>query len=129
MIGYSSVMLIGTLASEPKLHTTPGGTVVASLTVLVIRRRPHPNRPGHFIDQLTHTPVTAFNEKAQTIAKYAKLGGRRIFVDGHLEEQRNHPRHPAPLDVVVDYFNYLDALPGNSFPPEDSAPPTSERQP
>ena len=110
MVGYSNVILIGTLASEPQFHTTPSGTVVASFLVLVVRRRPHPTQPGRFIDQLTYTPVTAFNEKAETIARYAKRGGKRIFIDGHLEEQRNHPR-PAPLDVIVDFANFLDNPP------------------
>ena len=124
MIGYSSVILIGTLASDPQFHTTPTGTLVASFTVLVIRRRPHPGRPGHYMSQWTYVPVTAFNQNAETIGEYAKRGGSRIFIDGHLEEQRDHTRRPAPLGVIVDHLNFLDNPPDE--PPTPDGKSTSE---
>jgi single-strand DNA-binding protein len=126
MIGHSSVTLLGTLATDPKVHTTSLGTVVATFTVLVIRRRPHPGRPGRFLEQWTHVPVTAFNKHAEAIGEYLKHGGR-IFIDGHLEERRDRTQPPASsgcLDIIVDQFQFLDDLPPD--PAIRDKPPAAE---
>jgi hypothetical protein len=124
MIGDSSVTLIGTLATETHFHTTPSGVIVASFTVLVVRRRPFPGRPGHFLDQRTHVPVTAFNKDAELLGQYHKRGGSRIYIKGHLEERRDRtplPPPATPLDAIVDQLNFLDDLPPDAPAPQGDA--------
>jgi single-strand DNA-binding protein len=107
MYGYSKVLVIGHLIRDPKLHTTPSGTVIAKFTLAVTRKRLREQAP---VEGTSSIEITAFNKHAQSIAEHLKPG-RPLFVEGHLQEYRwedPEGKHRSRLDVILDQFAFLD---------------------
>jgi single-strand DNA-binding protein len=129
MIGYSRVVLIGSLVQDPEVANTPFGSVVANFFLTVPRRRPSHTQPGTMAEEISYIDVIAYNKHAESIGQHLKRG-RPIFIEGHLVERRDLEtgRRTGKIAVVIDQFQFLD--PRNLRPEEEclrDGPPASSR--
>lgn len=76
----NKAVLVGRLARDPELRTTPGGTMVASFTVACDRRyiREGEERQADFIS------CVAWNKTAEFVSRYFSKGVR-IVLSGRIE--------------------------------------------
>lgn len=77
------VMMLGHLATEVGISSTPGGSVVGRFTVALNRRYKNPTT-GAFIKKVTWVRVTVWGHRATACKKYLDKGAL-VFLEGFLE--------------------------------------------
>jgi len=77
----NKVMIIGNLARDPRIATTPSGQTVASFTV--VTNRQWVSQDGIKQSEAEFHNVVAWGKLAEIVGQYIKKG-RKVFVEGRL---------------------------------------------
>lgn len=101
------VVIIGRITRDLELKKTNTGRAVISFTVACdnVAKDANGNKTASFI------PVTAWNQPAEFLAKYAKKGSL-VAVEGRLSQrtyQRKDGTNASVLEVIADTVNLLDS--------------------
>ena len=106
------VVLVGRITRDPELKATGSGKSVTSITVAVdnqFMKNPDGSRSTSFI------PVTAWNQTAEFVCKYAKKGSL-VGVDGRLQQRsykRNDGTNASVIEVIADSVQLLEPKSSN----------------
>lgn len=124
------VMLIGNVARDPEMRTTPSGQNVTNFAVAT-NRRWKDQTSGELKEAVEFTGIVAWGKLAQTVSSYLKKGSK-VYVEGRLQtrswdDQTGAKRYRT--EVVCDNMIMLDKKgTGPSAPaastPEPPAEPT-----
>lgn len=134
----NKVMLIGNLARDPEVRTTPQGTNVATFAIATNMR--WTNAAGEKQERVEFHNIVAWRKLADIMAQYLKRGSK-VYVEGRLQtrswdDAQGNRRYRT--EIVVDNMIMLDrqgvsrpssdtpAAPANDAP--DQAPPAEEAQ-
>ena len=105
----NKVILIGRLARDPEMRTTPSGVATTSFTIAVQRNYANAqgDREADFIS------CVAWRKQAENIAKYCSKGSQ-VAVEGRIQT-RNYDDPNVPnrkvyvTEVVVDSVTFLES--------------------
>ena len=101
----NQVSLVARVAQAPALHTTNGGTNVATLRVAIPRpRKDGEDQGADFVD------VVCFGRQAETCVEYLTKG-RRVAVTGRLSQNEwtaEDGSRRSKLEVIANTVDFLD---------------------
>ncbi len=115
----NKVILIGRLARDPELRTTPSGISMARFTVAVSR----PNT-SNAQQQTDFIGCIAWRRQAENIAKYCRKGSQ-VAVDGRIQTgsyDGNDGQRRYTTDIVADNVTFLGSRNSSTSSPADFNP-------
>jgi len=77
----NKVTLLGNVGKDPEIRSTPGGTMVASLTLATSDRQK--DAQGNWQDHTEWHTLKAFNRTAEIVRDYVKKGSK-LYVEGKI---------------------------------------------
>lgn len=122
----NKVMLIGHLAQDPEIRTTPNGQTVSTFSVATNRQ--WKDAQGTAQSQTEFHNVVAWRKLADIAHQYLKKG-RQVYVEGYLQtrswvgQQDNVKRYRT--EVIADNIIFLGAPSGAAAP--DTSVRTAEQ--
>jgi single-strand DNA-binding protein len=78
----NKVILLGNVGKDPEIRSTPGGTMVANLTLATSDRQKDPQ--GNWQDRTEWHNLVAFQRTAEIIRDYVKKGAK-LYVEGKIQ--------------------------------------------
>jgi single-strand DNA-binding protein len=78
----NKVILLGNVGKDPEIRSTPGGVMVANLTLATSDRQK--DAQGNWQDRTEWHNLVAFNRTAEIIRDYVKKGSK-LFVEGKIQ--------------------------------------------
>ena len=96
MAYFNDVTLIGTVAKDPEIYYTRGGTAICDLTILVKETF---KRAGGDVEEKSFFDVTAFKVNAENAMKYLHKGDS-VMVNGKLKQDRWEDSEGVQQDAV-----------------------------
>ena len=78
----NKVILLGNVGKDPEIRSTPGGTMVANLTLATSDRQKDPQ--GNWQDRTEWHNLTAYQRTAEIIRDYVKKGAK-LYVEGRIQ--------------------------------------------
>ncbi|MGB8262241.1 MAG: single-stranded DNA-binding protein [Terracidiphilus sp.] len=78
----NKVILVGNVGKDPEIRSTPGGTMVANLTLATSERQK--DAQGNWQDKTEWHNLVAFTRTAEIIRDYVKKGSK-LFIEGRLQ--------------------------------------------
>ncbi len=122
---YNKIILMGRIANDLELKTTPNGVSVCSFRIAVDRRYQVKGEEK----QTDFFNITAWRQQAEFVTKYFAKG-RMILVEGELNTRSYTDKNGNPAtwyEVVADRIDFTggkkDNVPAPSAPPFSPAPP------
>ena len=118
------VMLVGNLARDPELSTTPSGVNVCRFTIAVQRR--FTNAEGQ--READFLPVIAWRGLADNCHKYLRKGSKAGVV-GSIQTRSydaNDGTKRYVTEIIADNVEFCDSRPDGARPRNDNPPPPSE---
>ena len=109
MSGVNKVILIGNIAADPEVRTTPQGATVANLRLAVSET--WKDQQGQRQERTEWVNLVLWRQQAEIAQKYLRKGSK-IYAEGKLQtrswddKQTGAKRYAT--DVVVDHFIMLD---------------------
>lgn len=132
MAGFGSVniqILVGRLGQNPDVHYTPGGHVVARLSIATENRF---KKNDQWHSQTVWHRVVVWNKAAEFVKEYFKKGDR-VFVKGRTEHREWEDKDGAKryiTEVIADDVQAVEYKGNNRsegpVPPGDAAVPDPE---
>lgn len=107
MASLNKIMLIGNLTRDPELRYLPGGAPCAKVGIAVTRT--WSDSKGDRQEEVSSFNVTAFDKRAELLAKYAKKGNR-MFIEGRLSARTvtNDKGETRTFhDIILGDFQFL----------------------
>jgi single-strand DNA-binding protein len=105
---YNKVIIIGHMARDPELRSTPSGTAIAQFTVGI--NREWKGKDGEAKKDVAWVGCEAWGKSAETIGQYMRKGSA-ILVDGRLQtdswEDKATGKKQSKLKVVVESFQFM----------------------
>ena len=120
MADQNLYIFMGRLTADPTLNHTPSKVPVCNLNV--VTNRYHYNEAKEKIKGATFIKCTAWQQKAELIAKGFKKGSN-IAIEGHLENESYTDKdgnERSSIVCIIDNFNYLDKRIAVDEVPEES---------
>ena len=101
------VVIVGRVTKDPELRSTTSGKKVTSVTVAVdnLTKNADGSKSTSFI------PVTAWNNSAEFLTKYAKKGSL-VGVEGRITQRsykRNDGTNASVVEVIADNITLLES--------------------
>jgi len=78
----NKVTLLGNVGKDPEIRSTPGGTMVANLTLATSERQK--DAQGNWQDKTEWHNLVAFTRTAEIVRDYVKKG-TKVFVEGKIQ--------------------------------------------
>lgn len=78
----NKVILLGNVGKDPEIRSTPGGTMVANLTLATSDR--FQDQQGNWQDRTEWHNLVAFKRTAEIIRDYVKKGSK-LYVEGKIQ--------------------------------------------
>jgi single-strand DNA-binding protein len=78
----NKVILLGNVGKDPEIRSTPGGTLVANLTLATSDRQK--DAQGNWQDRTEWHNLVAFSRTAEIIRDYVKKGNK-LYVEGKIQ--------------------------------------------
>jgi single-strand DNA-binding protein len=78
----NKVILLGNVGKDPEIKSTPGGTMVAQLTLATSDR--FQDKQGNWQDRTEWHNLVAFKRTAEIIRDYVKKGSK-LYVEGRIQ--------------------------------------------
>jgi single-strand DNA-binding protein len=78
----NKVILLGNVGKDPEIRSTPGGTMVANLTLATSDRQK--DAQGNYQDRTEWHNLVAFTRTAEIIRDYVKKGSK-LYVEGKIQ--------------------------------------------
>jgi len=78
----NKVTLLGNVGKDPEIRSTPGGTMVANLTLATSDRQK--DAQGNYQDRTEWHNLVAFTRTAEIIRDYVKKGSK-LYVEGKIQ--------------------------------------------
>jgi single-strand DNA-binding protein len=78
----NKVILLGNVGKDPEIRSTPGGTMVANLTLATSDR--FQDQQGNWQDRTEWHSLVAFKRTAEIIRDYVKKGSK-LYVEGKIQ--------------------------------------------
>ena len=78
----NKVILLGNVGKDPEIRSTPGGTMVANLTLATSDRQK--DAQGNWQDRTEWHNLVAFQRTAEIIRDYVKKGSK-LYVEGKIQ--------------------------------------------
>ncbi len=78
----NKVILLGNVGKDPEIRSTPGGAMVANLTLATSDRQK--DAQGNWQDRTEWHNLVAFNRTAEIIRDYVKKGSK-LYVEGKIQ--------------------------------------------
>ena len=113
----NKVILIGRLARDPEMRTTPSGVATTSFTIAVQRNYPNAqgDREADFIS------CVAWRKQAENIAKYCTKGSQ-VAVEGRIQTRSYDAQDGTKryvTEIIADNVTFLGGR-GSNVPSEDN---------
>lgn len=80
--GVNKVMLLGNAGKDPEVKATPGGKVIATLTLATADRAK--DQTGNWVDKTDWHNLVFFDRTAEIVRDYVKKGSQ-IFIEGKIQ--------------------------------------------
>ena len=115
MSGVNKVILIGNIAADPEVRTTPQGATVANLRLAVSET--WKDQQGQRNEKTEWVNLVLWRQQAEIAQKHLRKGSK-VYAEGKLQtrswddKQTGAKRYAT--DVVVDHFQMLDGRPANA---------------
>lgn len=109
----NKVMLLGSVGRDPELKSTPGGTLIANLSLATSDRKK--DAQGNWQDDTTWHNLVAFGKTAEVIRDYVQKGSP-LHIEGRIQNrswEKDGQKHYRS-EVVVES---LILLGGKDKPP------------
>jgi single-strand DNA-binding protein len=114
----NQVILLGYLGKDPTVRYTPGGTIIAEMSLATSERT---KQGGDWVDRTEWHQLKAFNRTAEVCRDYLRKGSQ-VYLEGRLQtsswldkEQRRHYK----TEILVNELIMLDQ--------KTTEPPSSDR--
>jgi single-strand DNA-binding protein len=78
----NKVILLGNVGKDPEIRSTPGGTMVANLTLATSDRQK--DAQGNYQDRTEWHNLVAFTRTAEIIRDYVKKGSK-LYIEGKIQ--------------------------------------------
>jgi single-strand DNA-binding protein len=78
----NKVILLGNVGKDPEIRSTPGGTMVANLTLATSDR--FQDKQGNWQDRTEWHNLVAFKRTAEIIRDYVKKGSK-LYIEGRIQ--------------------------------------------
>ena len=121
MASYATAFLIGKLARDPELRTTPQGKAICSFSVAV-------NRKSRAEDEVSFFDIEAWEKTAELCQKFLAKG-RSVMVAGRLKQDawtdKTSGQKRSKIKVIANDVQFLDPKPAEAGSGESSAPATT----
>jgi len=114
------VTLIGRLIRDPELRHTQGGIAIGNFSIA--NNKSYTTTGGEKKEIVSYFDCTAWGKLGEIIVEYGKKG-RRIAIDGRLQQQRWTDKdggNRSKVEIVVDTFQLLD---GKKDSADEGTPP------
>lgn len=125
----NKVMLIGNLARDPEVRTTPQGASVVTFSVATNLRWTNP--AGERQERTEFHNVVAWRKLADLIGQYLRRGSK-VYIEGRLQtrswdDAQGNRRYRT--EVVAENMIMLDRLQGGPRSNEPAPPPQEPQEP
>ena len=104
---------IGNVGKDPEIRETPGGMLIANLTLATSDRKK--DAEGNWQDQTEWHSLTAFKRTAEIIRDYVHKGSK-LYIEGKLQTQsweKDGVKHYKTV-ILVNDLGLLDGKPDAS---------------
>ncbi len=104
------VILLGNCGKDPEIRETPGGMLIANLTLATSDRKK--DAEGNWQDQTEWHSLTAFKRTAEIIRDYVHKGSK-LYIEGKLQTQsweKDGVKHYRTV-ILVNDLGLLDGKP------------------
>ena len=111
---YNSAMLIGRLARDPDIRTTPSGVKCAQFTLATGKR--WKDRGGNVQESTQFIPVVVWRGGANIVEQYCQKGSR-VFVEGEIQVRSYDGKDGVKrwvTEVVANRIGLLDTKKSDS---------------
>src|SRR5258708_3073906 len=118
MRSVNKVTLLGHVGQEPKIISTPGGGVLANLSLATSYRKG--GKDGQKVEEVTEWHrLVAFGRTAEIVRDYVGKGAK-LYIEGQLQtrswDKDGEKRYST--EIVVREFSMLDSRAGKHEDPE-----------
>lgn len=131
----NKVILLGNVGKDPEIRSTPGGSIVANLTLATSDR--FQDAQGNWQDRTEWHSLVAFKRTAEIIRDYVKKGSK-LYVEGKLQtrnwDDKESGQKRYKTEIVVFDLSLLSAREdasgsGGYSRPSGSSANIDQRQP
>ena len=128
----NQVTLLGTLASDPEIKYTAGGTAVCN--VLLRIEHQYKDREGVWKTKVANVPVTVWGKRGETVASTMRAGEVLMVAGSIVVDEREGRNGGAPVRFIKVEARELSSCVAEDVPPRagsQSVPPAQppERTP
>lgn len=125
----NKVILLGNVGKDPEIRSTPGGTMVANLTLATSDR--FQDQQGNWQDRTEWHNLVAFKRTAEIIRDYVKKGSK-LYVEGKIQtrswDDKDTGAKRYKTEILVNDLSLLSARDEGSGPYSRSGSPSSYDQ-
>ncbi len=104
----NKVILLGNVGKDPEIRTTPGGTVVANLTLATSDRQK--DAQGNWQDRTEWHNLVAFTRTAEIIRDYVKKGNK-LYIEGKIQtrswDDKESGQKKYRTEIIVNDMSLL----------------------
>jgi len=104
----NKVILLGNVGKDPEIRSTPGGTMVANMTLATTDRQK--DAQGNWQDKTEWHNLVAFSRTAEIIRDYVKKGSK-LYVEGKIQtrswddKESGHKRYRT--EIIINDISLL----------------------
>ena len=106
----NKVILLGNVGKDPEIRSTPGGTMVANLTLATSDR--YQDQQGNWQDRTEWHNLVAFKRTAEIIRDYVKKGSK-LYVEGKIQtrswDDKESGAKRYKTEILVNDLSLLSA--------------------
>ena len=104
----NKVTLLGNVGKDPEIRSTPGGTMVANLTLATSDRQK--DAQGNWQDRTEWHNLVAFKRTAEIVRDYVKKGSK-LFIEGKIQtrswEDKDTKAKRYRTEIIVNDLSLL----------------------
>jgi single-strand DNA-binding protein len=104
----NKVILLGNVGKDPEIRTTPGGTLVANLTLATSDRQK--DAQGNWQDRTEWHNLVAFTRTAEIIRDYVKKGNK-LYIEGKIQtrswDDKESGQKKYRTEIIVNDMSLL----------------------
>lgn len=82
--GVNKVFLLGNVGKDPEMRATPGGMVIAQLTLATADRQK--DQTGNWVDKTEWHNLVCFSRTAEIVRDYVKKG-TQLYIEGKIQSR------------------------------------------
>ncbi len=111
----NKVILLGNVGKDPEIRSTPGGTMVANLTLATTDRQK--DAQGNWQDRTEWHNLVAFSRTAEIIRDYVKKG-TKLYVEGKIQTRSWDDKESGAkryrTEIIINDLSLLSGRDENS---------------